>query len=101
MAYVYVPTRPHGPAPTDGTQHVRFELRQLDDSSPALAVFTGREQLVSALGTHQPHVKIAVLDLLVQVAGADISVVVDPELKQGVPQWTEDTVHAWQGDDDE
>jgi hypothetical protein len=62
-----------------------------------LAVFTDQEQLVAQLGVHQPWVKIAVLDLLVQVSAAKVQVVVNPVLQEGVEQWTEADVKAWQG----
>lgn len=96
IAFVYVPTRPYEPARAGEVQSVRFELRELRDGSPGLAVFTELERLVNALGVHQPYVKIAVLDLLVQVAGERISVVVNPVLEDGVPQWTEQAIQDWQ-----
>ncbi|WP_433179937.1 hypothetical protein [Actinoallomurus sp. CA-150999] len=101
IAFVYVPTRPYRRAERGQTQHVRFELRQLDDGSPGLAVFTAKERLVAELGIHQPYVRIAALDLLVQVAGAKVRVVIDPELRQGVPRWTEANLQAWRENDDD
>lgn len=101
VAFVYVPTRPYEPVRAGEVQSVRFELRQLHDGSPGLAVFTELQILVNALGVHQPYVKIAVLDLLVQVVGERISVVVDPALEHGVPQWTEQTIQDWRRSNNE
>lgn len=101
IAFVYAPTRPYRRAERGQTQQVRFELRQLDDGSPGLSVFTTEERLVAELGIHQPYVRIAVLDLLVQVAGANVKVVINPALRQGAPRWTEADLEAWRGNDND
>lgn len=95
VAFVYVPTRPYRRAERGQTQHVRFELRQLDDGSPGLPIFTTEERLVAELGSHQPYIRIAVLELLVQIAEENVRVVINPRLKQGAPRWTEDDLQAW------
>lgn len=95
IAFVYVPTRPYESVTQGEAQPVRFELRRLPDGSPGLAVFTERQRLVNTLGIHQPYVKVGVLDLLVQVAGEKISVVVNPALEHGAPQWSKEAVQDW------
>jgi hypothetical protein len=93
VAWVYVPTHPclesdEGPA--------EFELRQLPDGTGALPVFTDPELLVERFGAFQPQEKVAVLDLLVQVSTAKVSVIVNPVLDDEAPRWSEATLNKWQ-----
>jgi hypothetical protein len=97
VAFVYVPTRPYGPATTPEGQEVRFELRGLADGSAGLAVFTDEQALVDQLGSYQPRARVSVLELLVQISRVNVPVVVNPVLRRGAERWTEADIAAWSG----
>lgn len=95
VAYVYVPTHPSRPTEGDGPRQVQFELRQLPDGTGGLPVFTEPELLVAQLGEFQPWEKIPVLELLIQVSAAKISVVVNPVVQQDVERWAAADLEDW------
>ena len=95
VAYVYVPTRPGRPAEENGPRQVEFELRQMEDGTAGLPVFTEPQLLVAQLGEFQPWVKIAVLELLIQVSAAKVQVTVNPVAQHDLERWTADEVEAW------
>lgn len=93
VAYVYVPTRPA--TETSGPRQVNFELRRLEDGTAGLPVFTEPELLVSQLGDFQPWERIAVLELLIQISAAKVSVVVNPVVEDGADRWSAVDAQAW------
>jgi hypothetical protein len=93
VAYVYVPTRPA--TETSGPRQVNFELRRLEDGTAGLPVFTEPELLVAQLGDFQPWERIAVLELLIQISAAKLSVVVNPVVQDGADRWSAADVEAW------
>lgn len=92
VSFVYVPVQPRKPD-SDG-ETVMFELRSID-GEPGLAVYTSQERLVAELGRYQPHVRVPVLHLLVQLAHQKVSVAVDPALEPGAERWTEEAIRIW------
>lgn len=95
VAWVYVPTCP---SRESDPQALEFELRQLPDGTDALPVFTDPELLAKRFGAFQPREKVAVLDLLVRVSAAKLSVVVNPVLDDEAPRWSEATLDEWRQD---
>lgn len=95
VADVYVPTRPRRHADDSGPRQVEFELRQLADGAVGLPVFTELDLLIAQLGEFQPWEKIAVLELLIQVSAAKVSVVVNPVAQPDLERWTAAGVEAW------
>jgi hypothetical protein len=90
VAWVYVPT-----CPSRAAESAEFELRQLPDGTGALPVFTDPDLLAERFGEFQPREKVAVLDLLVQVSAAKVSVVVNPVLDDEAPRWSESDLDEW------
>ncbi len=79
---VFVPTS----APHSGTTErtgAAYELRELNEGTAGLAVYTSPDKLLQVLGAEQNYVEVEIIELLRQVAGR-VPVVVDPALRSAI-----------------
>ncbi|MFC5749364.1 SseB family protein [Actinomadura rugatobispora] len=78
--YVPVAEKPHR---DDGPVVVEYEVRETEQGSGAVLVYTSPEILQGELGQFQPMVKVDIIELLHHIHG-QVPVVVNPTLKSGV-----------------
>ncbi|MER7547510.1 SseB family protein [Spirillospora sp. NPDC127506] len=79
---MFVPTS----APHSGTTErtgAAYELRELNEGTAGLAVYTSPDKLLQVLGAEQNYVEVEIIELLRQVAGR-VPVVVDPALRSAI-----------------
>jgi hypothetical protein len=96
VSEVFVPTRPTRPsAMRDDPQQVEFETRETSEGLRALPVFTSHDLLVAQLGPYQASERLPVLELLIQISGVALPVVVNPQIDATAQRWTAEDLQTW------
>lgn len=81
---VFVPAHP---ADREGSDLI-FEVRERQDGTPVLPVYSSTERLVEALGPAQPWAAFPTQTARDMMARAGVSMVVlDPHIAPGAPRW--------------